>query len=113
MELAELYKQIFSSCVKFAVFREKNVEKDIRNILPELEGFSNIILQGSIQGITKSENQVLQLQLKDILQDTVQGLEQKDHVLLEDTLEYGWKTFLELFFEEDELIKLREETTNE
>ena len=49
----------------------------------------------------------------DILKDIMQAMENRDNILLEDTLEYGLKPFLELFLEDKKIMMLREACADE
>ena len=113
MKLEELYKKVFVACVQFAVYQKKQVQKDIEKILPDLKKFTNDFFVKNKYGIQEEDYIFLQKFLLNILQDFMEGMENRDRVLLEDTLEYGLKPFLELFFDEQDLIKLREETMDE
>ena len=82
--------------------------------MPLLNNFVKFFLQRNVYELDEEDYQLLQQLLLQILQDMMQALENRDIVLLEDTVEYGLKTFLELFFsDEQELQELREVAINE
>ena len=108
MDIAELYQKVFQTCVDFTVYRKKNIREHIEGLLPLLEEFSNVFLGKQDVEMDEEDYQYLQASWMDILEDLVSGLKEDDRVLLEDTVEYGLKVFLELFFEEQELQQLRE-----
>ena len=63
--------------------------------------------------IDKTDYEKLQLLFINIIRDLSQGLKNKDVVLLEDAMEYGLLPFLEIFMDEDEVSRLKEESVNE
>ncbi len=114
MEIEELYKKVYHACVEFAVYRKKNIKENVTDFLPLLGGFANQFLEGNYFGFDEEDYQQLKQLLLNILNDIAQGLEQRDNVLLEDTVEFGVKEFLELFIpDEEELRRLREESFSE
>lgn len=108
MDIAELYQKVFQACVDFTFYQEKNIQEHIEGILPMLEEFSNVFLGKQGVEIDEEDYRYLQVSWMDILKDLVSGLKEVDRVLLEDTVEYGLKVFLELFFEEQEVQEVRE-----
>ena len=92
----------------FAVYQKKNIRVHVEGVLPMLEEFSDVFLGEQMEGIGGGEYQHMQIVWMDILKDIALGLKENDRILLEDTVEYGLKVFLELFFEEQELQGLKE-----
>lgn len=114
MNIEELYKKVFYSCVQFAVYQKENIIDDVKQILPFLNEFTQEFLSGNYFGLKEEDYQLLRQLLLDILNDIVQGMEQHDIVLLEDTIEFGLKEFVEMFIpDEQELQRLREESVSE
>lgn len=114
MEMIELYKRTFASCIRFAVYRKKEVISDVEKFMSLLHTFVFSFLTKNLYGLGQEDYEILKCVLLQILQDMVQALENRDTVLLEDTVEYGLKEFLELFFvDEHELNKLREDALHE
>ena len=111
MEIEELYKKVYRACVEFAVYRKKNIKENIADFLPLLGEFANKFLEEDYFGFDEEDYQQLKQLLLNILNDIAQGMEQRDSVLLEDTVEFGLKEFLELFIpDEGELRRLKEES---
>lgn len=114
MEIEELYKKVYRACVEFAVYRKKNIKENVADFLPALGQFANKFLEENHFGFDEEDYQQLRRLLLNILNDITQGLEQRDNVLLEDTVEFGLKEFLELFvMDEGELRRLKEESFSE
>lgn len=114
MNIEELYKKIYSACVQFAVYHKKNIIENVHELLPLLDDFVNEFFDGNIFGLEEEDYQLLKQLLLDILNDITMGLEQRDRILLEDTVEYGLKEFIELFIpDEGELQQLKEESVSE
>ena len=114
MNIEELYKKIYATCVQFAVYRQKNTIENVQLFLPLLNEFVTVFLGGNEFGLDEEDYLLLKQLLMDILNDIMMGLEQRDRVLLEDAIEYGLKEFVELFFQdESELMRLREESVSE
>lgn len=113
MNLEELYKKVFNICVGFAVYNKTNIIEEMYKILPEIKKNSMKILENNIYNMEDADYNALRTFLLEILQDIIQGIEQRDTVLLEDVCEYGLKKFLELFFTEEKLLDLRKEASDE
>lgn len=112
-QLEHLYVKIFGLCVRFAVYHE-NVLQAVQPIVPEIKALAEDILHTNDLGLNKEDDWLVRQLLIDILQDLVQSITYQDEVLLEDTLEYGLKEFLELFIaDENRLQQLREESRHE
>ncbi|MDD7642134.1 MAG: hypothetical protein PUK75_06640 [bacterium] len=107
MNIAELYKIVFSTCVEFAVY-QKDVVSNVEQMLPMLNELGSLYFTENYYRLDEEDYHLVQMLLTDILKDITQGLEQQDRVLLEDTLEYGLLKFLEIFLEDDEILALKE-----
>lgn len=114
MDIEELYKKIFYSCVQFAVYKKKDIIENVKQLLPLLNNFANEFLHTNCFGLEEEDYQQLKQLLLDILNDIAQGMEQRDIVLLEDTIEFGLKEFVEMFIPDEQKLKgLREESVSE
>lgn len=114
MDIEELYKKIFYSCVQFAVYQKKDIIENVKQLLPLLNNFANEFLRANGFELEEEDYQQLKQLLLNILNDIAQGMEQRDTVLLEDTIEFGLKEFVEMFIpDEQELKRLREESVSE
>lgn len=114
MNVEEVYKKVYCSCVQFAVYQKKNVIENLGKLFPALSEFVDEFLSKNCFHLEYEDYQLSKRLLLDILSDIVQGMEQRDTVLLEDTIEYGLKEFLELFIvDEQDLMRIREESMNE
>lgn len=106
--LEQLYVKVFRLCVSFAVY-QKNIMNELQEIFPEIRYIAEEILHTEDLGLNQEEDQFVRRLLIDILEDLVQAMTYQDEVLLEDTIEYGLKEFLELFIpDENRLQELRE-----
>lgn len=109
----QLYVKVFGLCASFAVYR-KNIMNKIRAIFPEIRCIAEEILHTADLGLNQEEDRFVRQLLIDTLEDLVQAMTYQDEVLLEDTVEYGLKEFLELFIsDENRLQELREESRHE
>lgn len=114
MQTEQLYRKVFETCVQFAVYQEKNIQENLKLLLPMIEEFTKEFLAENSYGFVEEDYQLLGQLLLNILQDIVEGLEYRDEILLEDTIEYGLKEFLELLIpDEDTLQRLKEECADE
>ena len=114
MKIEELYKKTYAVCVQFAVYKKKNIIENVHQLLPLLEEFLNEFFGGNVFCLEEDDYQLLKQLLLDILNDITEGMEQRDKVLLEDTIEYGLMEFVELFIpDERELKRLKEESVSE
>ena len=89
MSIKQIYTKVLKSCIGFSVYGTKKVEEET------------------------TDYEKLQLLFINIIRDLSQGLKNKDVVLLEDAMEYGLLSFLEIFMDEDEVSRLKEESVNE
>lgn len=112
-QLEQLYVKIFGLCAGFAVYRE-SILQPAQAILPEITCVAEEILHTEDFGLNEEEDRLVRQLLLDILDDLVQSITYQDEVLLEDTLEYGLKEYLEMFItDEDRLRELRGESQHE
>lgn len=112
-EIETLYKKVFFICVQFAVYEKEDIQKRIEEIIPELNSFTTFFLEENTFKLNLEDYQLLQQLLIDILKDIMQAMENRDNILLEDTLEYGLKPFLELFLEDKKIMMLGEACADE
>ena len=91
----------------------KKVEEETKELLPLLNEFYDRFLRENVFEIDKTDYEKLQLLFINIIRDLSQGLKNKDVVLLKDAMEYGLLPFLEIFMDEDEVSRLKEESVNE
>ena len=106
MDKKQLYKRVWNACVGFSVYGKKNVEEKSMEMLPELSEFYEEILKENTLQLEKTD-------FDTIIKDFFQGLKNKDIILLEDTMEYGLLPFLELFIDDTEVQRMKEESMNE
>ena len=112
-QLEQLYIKIFGICARFAVYHE-NVLQEAQVLLPDIQLLAEDILHTEDLGLNKEDDRLVRQLLIYILEDLVQSIAYQDEVLLEDTLEYGLKDFLEMFIaDEVRLQELREESQHE
>ena len=109
MSIKQIYTKVLKSCIGFSVYGTKKVEEETKELLPLLNEFYDRFLRE----IDKTDYEKLQLLFINIIRDLSQGLKNKDVVLLEDAMEYGLLSFLEIFMDEDEVSRLKEESVNE
>lgn len=113
MNIKQVYTKVLKACVGFSVYGTKKVEAETKELLPLLNEFYEQFLRENLFEIDKTDYEKLQLLFINIIRDLSQGLKNKDVVLLEDAMEYGLLPFLEIFMDEDEVSRLKEESVNE
>ena len=111
--MEELYKDVFRSCVSFAVYEENSIIKDLLNYWDNLKSFIDFFCKKNELSIDEEDYNNLKKVLLEITNDIVNGINNKDIILLEDTVEFGLLPFLEMFFSDKELVKMKEEVTYE
>ena len=113
MNIKHVYTKVLRACVGFSVYGTKKVEAETKELLPLLNEFYERFLRENLFEIDKTDYEKLQLLFINIIRDLSQGLKNNDVVLLEDAIEYGLLPFLEIFVDEDEVSRLKEESVNE
>ena len=113
MDKKQLYKRVWNACVGFSVYGKKNVEEKSMEMLPELSEFYEEILKENTLQLEKTDFDIIRKLFITIIKDFFQGLKNKDIILLEDTMEYGLLPFLELFIDDTEVQRMKEESMNE
>ena len=113
MDIKKIYTKVLKSCVEFSVYGTKTAEEESKKILPVLNEFYNQVFKENVFNIEKTDCEQLQILFVNIIRDFSQGLQNKDAILLEDTMEYGLLPFLEIFIGGDEVSMLKEESLNE
>lgn len=112
MDLAKMYKEVFYACFRMAVYQQHDMEKRIKRWISDIEEITEKVIQ---QNCYKLDNDVYEESCgwwNSILSDISESLLHEDTVLLEDAIEFGLKEFLECFFTEDVLKRLKEESLN-
>ena len=113
MDKKQLYKRVWNACVGFSVYGKKNAEEKSMEMLPELSEFYEEILKENTLQLEKTDFDIIRKLFITIIKDFFQGLKNKDIILLEDTMEYGLLPFLELFIDDTEVQRMKEESMNE
>lgn len=113
MDFAKVYREVFYACFQMAVYGQHDMEKKIKKWLPYIKEVTEEVIQQNCYNLDDDAYEESCGWWNSILSDISDGLLHEDTVLLEDAIEFGLKEFLECFFTEDELRRLREEAINE
>ena len=97
----ELKKDIDIICIGYHYDRQTNVVEKGKELSEKIQRFASFFLQGNIFGIEEDEYGGLKAYTLQVLEDYVQALEQRDMVLMIDTLDYGLRELLYIFIDKD------------
>lgn len=97
----ELRKDIDMICIGYHYDRQTNVVEKGGKLSEKIQQFASVFLQGNVFGIGEDEYNGLKAYTLQVLEDYVQALEQRDMVLMIDTLDYGLRELLYIFIDKD------------
>lgn len=112
MELTEIYGQVFLACFQAVVYKIHEMTKRVEEWMPWLGQATEELISENGFGLNEEARRDALTWWDSILKDLLEGLQQRDEVLLEDVVEFGLKEFLECFFPEEELNRIRKEAVN-
>lgn len=113
MELAHIYKQVFFACFRTSVYKKHDMGDRLKAWMPSLSEITEKVIQNNCYGLESQTYEDICVWWNSILSDILEGMTQRDTVLLEDAVEFGLKEFLECFLSEEELQKIRRESVDE
>lgn len=112
MDFTEIYKQVFEACFRMAVYKIHEMDAKVRQWMPWMREITEKVILNNCYSLEGQVYEEICVWWNAIMADILEGMSQRDVVLLEDTVEFGVKEFLECFFSEEELQRLREEAIN-
>lgn len=93
----KLLEKITKICVEYHYFKRTDaVEKGIE-LAEDIQRFTSGFLQGNIYGMDEEEYIGLQNYVLQVLKDYMEAVEQRDMVLMIDTLDYGLRELINIF----------------
>lgn len=100
--MEELYEKIKDSCELELIRRNHQLVNNVRQLLPDIMEFTNMILEPSNFDCDTETYQALQTQYMGIVEELMNGMDNQDEVLVMDSLYGGLLEFINLFLEESE-----------
>lgn len=97
----ELRRDIDLICIGYHYDRQTNVVEKGKALSKKIEELVSVFLKGNIFDMEEEEYIGLQNYVLQVLRDYTQALEQRDMVLMIDTLDYGVKELLMVFIDDD------------
>ena len=101
-KIKELYKKLRDIVVEYTYYQSvKNCEQ-ILELVPDIQSFIEWFMSGNVFEIDEETYAGMCSNLLDILNDILNSIKVRDHVLLNDTIAYGFMEYLKLFMDEEE-----------
>ncbi len=97
----ELRRDIDLICIGYHYDRQTNVVEKGKALSKKIEELVSVFLKGNIFDMEEEEYIGLQNYVLQVLRDYTQALEQRDMVLMIDTLDYGVRELLMVFIDDD------------
>lgn len=97
-----LYKKLRDIVVEYTYYQSNKNCEQIKELVTDIQSFIEWFMAGNVFGIEDEMYVGMCSNLIEILNDIVNSLEIKDHVLLNDTIAYGFMEYLKLFMSEEE-----------
>lgn len=97
----ELRRDIDLICIGYHYDRQTNVVEKGKALSKKIEELVSVFLKGNIFDMEEEEYIRLQNYVLQVLRDYTQALEQRDMVLMIDTLDYGVRELLMVFIDDD------------
>ncbi len=98
--MKQLFDKIENCCTNEIKRRNHQLIKEIKDILPDIMEFTNIILDESNFDMDTETYQLIRSQYVEIVGDLMDGIENQDEVLVMDALYVGMLDFMRLFSED-------------
>ncbi|MBR5565682.1 MAG: hypothetical protein IKW08_05885 [Roseburia sp.] len=98
----ELRKKIDTICVGYHYYKDKKVLEHAEEAASLIQQYCEFFLQGNIFGMEEDEYASLQRFVIDVLSDYLEALQQRDMVLMLDTLDYGLRELINIYIEDAE-----------
>lgn len=93
--------KIDNICGGYHYYKDENVLERSRDLAGEIQQFCGVFLQGNIFGMEEEEYRGLRQFVIEVLEDYMEGVRQRDLVLMLDTLDYGLRELLNLYIDTD------------
>jgi len=103
----EISMKINEICIEYIYFKRTDVIEKTLPLTGNIGKFLDAFLRGTISGLNEEEYTALSGYVGQIAQDYVEAAEQRDMVLMIDTLDFGLRELLNLYRD------LTEEETND
>lgn len=100
-KIRELRQKIEQIGLHYVVLQERHIMEEMMEILPQVQEFAVWFLGGNQFGISSEDYQALCENLLSILNDISKAMEQKDKVLMFDSIHFGILEYLKMFAEEE------------
>ena len=97
----QLRRDIDLICIGYHYDRQTNVVEKGKALSKKIEELVSVFLKGNIFDMEEAEYIGLQNYVLQVLRDYTQALEQRDMVLMIDTLDYGVRELLMVFIDDD------------
>lgn len=101
-KIRELYKKLRDIVVEYTYYQSNKNCEQVKELVPEIQSFIEWFMGGNIFDVDDETYAGMCSNLLEILSDIVKSLEGRDHVLLNDTVAYGFMEYLKLFMDEGE-----------
>lgn len=93
----ELIKELDQLCIEYYLFKSHGTIERAKKIIPNIQEFITIFLSGNIFRIDDIEYESIKNYSLEVLRDITDALENRDEVLMIDTLAYGLRSLAEIF----------------
>lgn len=100
-KIIELRQRIEYIGLRYVVGQDLQITEHIIKIIPQVQEFAVWFLGGNQFGISEEDYQALSENLLGVLNDISSALEQRDKVLLFDSIYFGILEYLKMFEEEE------------
>lgn len=100
--MKDLYIKIDNCCKTEITMRNHQLIKNVKELMPDIIEFTNIILDASNFDVDNDTYQALRIQYMGIVEDLMNGIENQDEVLVMDSLYGGLLEFINLFLDNAE-----------
>lgn len=100
--MKDLYIKIDNCCNTEITMRNHQLIKNVKELMPDIIEFTNIILDASNFDVDDDTYQSLRIQYMGIVEDLMNGIENQDEVLVMDSLYGGLLEFINLFLDNAE-----------
>lgn len=95
----ELIKEIDQLCIEYYYFKSHGTIERSKKIISIIQDFITIFLNGNIFGIDDVEYENIRNYSLEVLRDINDALENRDEILMIDTLAYGLRSLAEIFID--------------
>lgn len=107
-QVETLYDNVTRICAEYIFIRKNDVFEETKKLLPEISEFSRMFFNNNEYELPEDDYAHLQRLLLDDLADCIQGMEQRDVVLLMDALDFGLREWLKILLPEKRKLEIEE-----